>query len=430
MGKTVHSVKLIPYDSASLAQVSYSNGDVVYDNTNKTLRVMDGLNPGGRQLLKNDLSNIATSGGTVNFGASTITSAGFIGQISDLSNHSITDLSDVDTTGTAAGQILGYNGTNWVPTSLSGNFNGGTIAADLISTSLTNSTSGTTGSFNTLGGIGITKDLFVGGDVAVEGKISSVGDIVAKNRGVVTLNNTANTASVSLTVAANLTTSATFILPGIYGTVGQVLATNGAGVLSWVTPSGGGAGGGSAGGPAKSIQYNNGLGGFDGQATFTYDNATDIVSATRFSGLLTSANITIPGASGGGLISSTGYNYLSTIGSLIIDGDQVALDYRGNNNLFVNQFGVEFYTNTTGTSGFNASISANNYWAFAPDGTTYLPGNITMPTGTVTASAVTTTNDVTVGANVNISTVPTLPIHATNKSYVDTRALALAVAMS
>ena len=45
-------------------------------------------------------------------------------------------------------------------------------------------------------------------------------------------------------------------------------------------------------------------------------------------------------------------------------------------------------------------------------------------------SAVTTTNDVTVGANVNISTVPTLPIHATNKSYVDTRALALAVAMS
>lgn len=47
MSKTVHSVKLIPYDATDLAKLSYSNGDVVYDNTNKTIRVMDGTNQGG-----------------------------------------------------------------------------------------------------------------------------------------------------------------------------------------------------------------------------------------------------------------------------------------------------------------------------------------------------------------------------------------------
>ena len=57
-------------------------------------------------------------------------------------------------------------------------------------------------------------------------------------------------------------------------------------------------------------------------------------------------------------------------------------------------------------------------------------GNISTPTGTVTASAVTTTNDVTVGRNAIISTKPTLATHATNKKYVDVKAIALAIAMS
>jgi hypothetical protein len=47
MSKTVHSVKLIAYDSVDLAKLSYQNGDVVYDTTNTTLRIMDGTKPGG-----------------------------------------------------------------------------------------------------------------------------------------------------------------------------------------------------------------------------------------------------------------------------------------------------------------------------------------------------------------------------------------------
>jgi len=50
MSKTVHSVKLQAYDAVDLNRLSYSNGDVVYDNTNGTLRVMNGTNSGGISL--------------------------------------------------------------------------------------------------------------------------------------------------------------------------------------------------------------------------------------------------------------------------------------------------------------------------------------------------------------------------------------------
>jgi len=50
MSKTVHSVKLQAYDAVDLDRVSYSNGDVVYDVTNQTIRVMDGSTAGGFKL--------------------------------------------------------------------------------------------------------------------------------------------------------------------------------------------------------------------------------------------------------------------------------------------------------------------------------------------------------------------------------------------
>jgi hypothetical protein len=50
MSKTVHSVKLQPYDSVDLDRLSYSNGDLVYDLTSGTIRLMDGVSQGGRKL--------------------------------------------------------------------------------------------------------------------------------------------------------------------------------------------------------------------------------------------------------------------------------------------------------------------------------------------------------------------------------------------
>lgn len=57
MSKVQHSVKLVSYDSRDLDRLSYTTGDVVFDSTNTTLRVMDGVNQGGVQLLRADLAN-------------------------------------------------------------------------------------------------------------------------------------------------------------------------------------------------------------------------------------------------------------------------------------------------------------------------------------------------------------------------------------
>ena len=66
MSKSVHSVKLIPYDSVDLDRLSYSSGDIVYDVTNGTLRLMDGVTQGGSKIasqsyVTNSLAAYATN---------------------------------------------------------------------------------------------------------------------------------------------------------------------------------------------------------------------------------------------------------------------------------------------------------------------------------------------------------------------------------
>ena len=69
MSKTVHSVKLIPYDSVELDTVSYSNGDLVYDNTNSTIRLMNGVIQGGTNIATQPwIENLLTTiNNTINF---------------------------------------------------------------------------------------------------------------------------------------------------------------------------------------------------------------------------------------------------------------------------------------------------------------------------------------------------------------------------
>jgi hypothetical protein len=50
MTKTVHSIKLIPYNAVSLDRLAYDKGDVVYDVTSGTLRLMDGSTLGGTKI--------------------------------------------------------------------------------------------------------------------------------------------------------------------------------------------------------------------------------------------------------------------------------------------------------------------------------------------------------------------------------------------
>lgn len=83
----------------------------------------------------------------------------------------------------------------------------------------------------------------------------------------------------------------------------------------------------------------------------------------------------------------------------------------------------------------SGDVGTAKTWKFDETGVMTAPGDITTTTGTVasftvTANTITTTNAVTVGTNVNISTLPTQPQHASNKKYVDARSVAMSIAMS
>jgi hypothetical protein len=61
MSKTVHSIKLYPYDSVNLAKLAYDRGDIVYDVTNQTIRLMDGVTVGGYPIATQTYTNTAIS---------------------------------------------------------------------------------------------------------------------------------------------------------------------------------------------------------------------------------------------------------------------------------------------------------------------------------------------------------------------------------
>lgn len=72
-------------------------------------------------------------------------------------------------------------------------------------------------------------------DAASNAKIKVLGDNTGS--GAIQLNKFNNTASVSLQANDSLTADITFVLPATDGTANQVLATNGSGVLSFITPA-------------------------------------------------------------------------------------------------------------------------------------------------------------------------------------------------
>ena len=71
---------------------------------------------------------------------------------------------------------------------------------------------------------------------------------------------------------ASVTTSLTWTLPAADGTNGQVLSTNGSGILSW-----GAGGGGTPGGSDTQIQFNDG-GAFGGDVDLTWDKTNNVLT--------------------------------------------------------------------------------------------------------------------------------------------------------
>jgi len=467
MSTPIRSLRLLPKSGAELDKITGNRGEIFFDPNDTTIRVFDSFVKGGHALLKADLSNIAGGSTNVDFGTRTVESAGFIGTISDISNHNLDDLGNVEVTGATDGQLLYYNGVEakWKAFSLTGNFNGGSISNPLNIVNSTASTTTGTGALIISGGAGIGGTIHVGGAIygdslsittggasitgnstvtgsltATTGLTVNTGPVAIKGNNRLRLYDTDNTNFVGLKSPANLTADVTYQLPGTDGSSGQALITNGLGTLSWASISGGGGGGGGGtpGGIVGSVQFNSGTA-FSGNEAFSYDTGTDtlqILNATVTT--LLSVDGTLDGTSTGSITNFV--DITLNVGSTI---DEFSTDetLAGNSDSAVpTEAAVKTYVDTglnlkadaanptfTGTvNGItkdmigltNVEDTAISTWAGSSNITTV---------GTLTD--LTVSGAVTANSNISIATAPTSNTHATNKRYVDSRAIAMSIAL-
>ena len=122
MTKTVHSVKLQAYASVDLDRLSYSNGDVVYDNTNRTLRLMDGVSQGGAKVATQTWTNslvssfVTSSTLTTTLNAYATTASVSSGYVSN--SNLTTTLTGYVTTSNLTTTLTGYVTTSNLTTAL------------------------------------------------------------------------------------------------------------------------------------------------------------------------------------------------------------------------------------------------------------------------------------------------------------------------
>jgi hypothetical protein len=470
MSQSQRSLRLLPKDINELNRATGNKGEVFFDSASNTLRVFNGSSQGGFPLMRADLSNIAGGASNIDFGARTLQAAGFIGQISDISNHLFGELSNIDVAGATDGQLLYYNAPTqtWKALSLNSTFNGGEIANALRIRSTTSSTDVTTGALIVDGGLGVAASAHIGtsltvgagltvttngasitGNSTVTGSLTATtgltvntGPIAIRGNNRLRLYDTDNSNFVALRSPTNLTADVTYQLPGTDGTSGQALITNGLGTLSWATISGGGGGGGVSnppGGVNGNIQFNNNSN-FGGVTTLSYNINTDTFSAT---------NITISGSLDGdatGTITNiNGIQFVTGVSITEFSSDSTLTD--DSDSKVSTQAAVKAYVDTgleskapidsptfTGTvSGIDSTMvglgnvedTAISTWP----GSTSITTIGILPSIEITDTA-TIGGDVTVSGNVNISTLPTQSYHATNKKYVDSKAIAMSIALS
>lgn len=374
------------------------------------------------------------------------------------------DLTDVNLTGVQDGQVLYYNATTqtWGPLSLTSSFNGGSISNPLQIQNSTSSSGIGSGALVVTGGVGIGGGLNVGGAGNFSGSLSGTNLTLSSGGASITgnsqvtgsltvtttgsygstltvrsaselrFNDTANDNYIGFKAPANLTQNTTYQWPSTDGTVGYVLSTNGSGALSWVPMTGGGGGGGGStnppGGVNGDIQFNsNGV--FGGSTNFKYDVLTDIVTffSADFTGTLDAQN-------NGDIVNLGSLNFTGSAAQ--ITSISIDTSLTGNSNTAVpTEAAVKTYVDD-GLS-FKAPI-ANPTFTGTVSGVTKSMvglGNVTneskatmftSPTFTGTATAA----DLTVSGHITSSTTPTNINHVPNKKYVDTRAIAMGIALS
>lgn len=219
MATPLRSIRLIGRSAIDLDRLTGEPGEIFLDKTTQTVRIFDGKNRGGIPVLRADLSNLETTGGSeVDFGSKVLVAQEFqgaftgnvTGQVSSLANHTLSSLSGVNVTSAGAGSFLSFNGTQWVPVTLAGGWNGGEVSNATFVNNSTASTSTATGAFRVTGGVGVGGALYVGsggsfgGNTGVTGTLTASGNITSTNgtvsaKGNITTQGSVTTVGVSST---------------------------------------------------------------------------------------------------------------------------------------------------------------------------------------------------------------------------------------
>ena len=372
------------------------------------------------------------------------------------------DLADVDVISATNGQVLYYNGTTrlWEPLSLTSSFNGGSIGNALTILNSTASGDYQSGALIVSGGVGVAgairtnSSITAGSSIAsgttitaatgltvtaggaaitgnstVTGTLDITSTTVLRTRAELRFNDTDNSNHVGFRAPNNLTANTTYQLPATDGTSGQVLTTNGLGVLSWSTGSGGGGGASNPpGGNTGNIQFNDN-GSFGGVTNLTYDQLTDTLSAVNitFSG-------TVDGSSTGAITNIAELSFVGQLQAITTVSDDPLLANNASTSI-TTEAAVKGYVDTA--IALTAPLADPTFTGTVGGITNSMVGlgnveNTALSTwaGSSSITTVGTLTDLSVAGNISVPTIPSQTTHATNKKYVDTRAIAMSIALS
>ena len=203
---------------------------------------------------------------------------------------------------------------------------------------------------------------------------SSTGNIqIQISRGAIGPSTTANVANTALNL--NAASTANVIIGG--GVANYVLSTDGAGNTSWVAQTGGG---GTPGGANTQVQFND-QGSFGAEPNFTYDKATDVLTADHFSG--EGGNLSnIQGANVSGEVSFAATANAVALANVAGAGNIASVNLDGNVANVLRGDGT-FSPDTAATpGGSNTQVQYNDNGSFAGEANfTYdsATGNLTAP---------------------------------------------------
>lgn len=392
LSNVFRSVRFLGKNSTSLDNITGSRGELFYDSTNETVRVYDGQERGGFKLATRDwaLAEIASAP------SSLPPLAGNSGKVLTTNGTGVSWLS------ISAGSGITLDTS--VPGTLTINNAGFNALEDDLSPTLG-------GNLNTLNGINqyriinlpdpveddepvtlgfLTFTLSNFGTGGAVGAGALLGTTLAPN--VINSSLTSLGSLASLTVTGNTTLNNNLTINGSTTAATEYFRiTNGA--IS----------------PLVKFSVDSSNGNTDIQGTL------NVVGNTTLTGNLGVANIVATGDLDVVNIDSSGNittgniisNAIATTGSVTV-ASTVIIQTNGDIDNVAN---LDSTGNITTTGAVQAS------------------GNVTSG-GSVTGNTASFTNNVSVGGNVSISTVPTQPSHATNKQYVDTKSIALSIALS